>query len=280
MSFADWQFALRLSVITIFAYLCAQAAQAEPPKPKDGPLGMKFVPLPKGTFYTGWNGTGSKGTKTEIKAEFEIAIYTVTQGQWQELIGKNPSYFSRDGKGKDAVKNIKDEDLKQFPVEQVSWDDVQEFIKKLNEQQKGKGYQYRLPTEAEWEYACRGGATTEEECSYFYYFAKPTNDLSSKEANCDGGFVGGKPSGGPSLKRTTKVGSYAPNKLGLYDMHGNVLQWCEDLNEKDPIRPLRGGSWSHDAANCRAMDSFRARRDGRGGDAIGFRFVRVPVERK
>src|SRR5208283_843249 len=109
------------------------------------------------------------------------------------------------------------EDLKQFPVELVSCDDAQKFIKKLNEQEKGKGWLYRLPTEAEWEYACRGGATTEEECSFDFYFDKPSNDLSSKEANIEN-----------KVGRTTKVGSYVPNKLGLYDMHGNVWQWCED----------------------------------------------------
>ena len=163
----------------------ANPALAQPAKPKDGPLGMKFVPLPKATFYMGGGG-GKAGKKTEIKEDFEIAIHTVTQGQWQEVMGKNPSYFSRDGEGKDKVKDIKDEELKQFPVEQVSWDDAQEFIKKLNEKEKGKGYQYRLPSEAEWEYACRGGATSEEECSYHFYFAKPTNDLSSKEANFNG----------------------------------------------------------------------------------------------
>ena len=80
------------------------------------------------------------------------------------------------------MKKIKDEDLKHFPVESVSWNDAQEFIKKLIATEKGKGYQYRLPSDAEWEYACRGGATSEEECSYHFYFAKPTNDLSSNDS--------------------------------------------------------------------------------------------------
>ena len=72
----------------------------EPAKAKDGPLGMKFVPLPKGTFYMGWNGTKGRAKKTEIKEDFEIAVHTVTQGQWQAVMGKNPSYFSRDGRGR------------------------------------------------------------------------------------------------------------------------------------------------------------------------------------
>ena len=176
----------------VVAALTANPACAQPAKPKDGPLGMKFVPLPKATFYMGWDGEKGSAKKTEIKEDFEIAIHTVTQGQWQEVMGNNPSYFSRDGEGKDKVKDIKDEDLKQFPVEKVSWDDAQEFIKKLNEKEKGKGYVYRLPSEAEWEYACRGGATSEEECSYHFYFAKPTNDLSSKQANFNGNFPFGQ----------------------------------------------------------------------------------------
>jgi formylglycine-generating enzyme required for sulfatase activity len=262
----------------VVAALTANPALAQPAKPKDGPLGMKFVPLPKATFYMGWNGERGSARKTEIKEDFEIAIHTVTQGQWQEVMGKNPSYFSRDGGGKDQVKDIKDEDLKHFPVETVSWTDAQEFIKKLNEKEKGKGYQYRLPSEVEWEYACRGGATSEEECSYNFYFAKPTNDLSSKEANFVGDFPFGKADKGPYLDRTTKVGSYAPNKVGLYDMHGNVWQWCEDLWKKGgPDRVLRGGCWFLNGLYCRAAARIRYAPSVRYYD-VGFRLARVPVQ--
>src|SRR5580692_3280588 len=114
----------------VVAGLTADPALAQPAKPKDGPLGMKFVPLPKASFYMGWNGQKGSAKKTEIKEDFEIAIHTVTQGQWQEVMGNNPSCFSRAGKGKDSVKDIKDEDLKHFPVESVTWNDAQEFIKK------------------------------------------------------------------------------------------------------------------------------------------------------
>src|SRR5450755_1791088 len=108
----------------VVAALTANPALAQPAKPKDGALGMKFVPLPKATFYMGWNGEKGSAKKKEIKEDFEIAIHTVTQGQWQEMMGTNPSWFSRAGKEKDKVKDIKDEDLKQFPVEVVSWDDA------------------------------------------------------------------------------------------------------------------------------------------------------------
>jgi RNA polymerase sigma factor (sigma-70 family) len=256
---------------------------AKPPKPKAGPLGMKFVPLPKATFYMGWNGK-KQGVKTEIKEDFEIAIHTVTQEQWEKVMGKNPSFFSRDGGGKEKVKDIKDEDLKLFPVEQVSWADAQEFIKKLNEKEARGGYVYRLPTEAEWEYACRGGATSLEECSFQFYLDKPTNDLSSKQANFNGTIPFGKGQQGPNLGRPTKVGSYVPNKLGLYDMHANVWQWCEDpYDPNDPLRSgrvMRGGCYfatGTGGTGCEA--ALRGRGMPRGSNGVGVRLVRVPVRR-
>jgi formylglycine-generating enzyme required for sulfatase activity len=239
---------------------------------------MKFVPLSKGTFYMGWDGK-KKGVKTEIKEDFEIAIHTVTQEQWEKVLVKNPSFFSRDGGGKDKVKDIKGEDLKLFPVENVSWSDVQEFIKKLNEKEAKGGYVYRLPTEAEWEYACRGGATSEEECSFHFYLDKPTNDLSSKQANFNGNEPFGKGEKGSNLGRPTKVGSYAPNKLGLYDMHGNVWQRCELL--RHPMGAelvIRGGSYFGSAYACTA--AYHGRGLQRASEGVGLRLARVPVPAK
>jgi formylglycine-generating enzyme required for sulfatase activity len=237
---------------------------------------MTFVHMPKGTFFMGWDGV-NKGKKTEIKEDFEIAVHAVTQGQWQAVMEDNPSYLSRFGGGRHQVKNISDEELKLFPVETVSWDDVQGFIKKLNEKERGSGYVYRLPSEAEWEYACRGGATSEEECSYHFYFAKPTNDLSSDQSNFDGTSPFGKAPKGKSLGRTTRVGAYPPNKLGLCDMHGNVWQWCADLfDPKGSYRVNRGGSWSYGASFCRAASRSASAPSFRYYD-LGCRLARVPV---
>jgi formylglycine-generating enzyme required for sulfatase activity len=231
---------------------------------------MTFVRLPKATFYMGWGADGrseftpekglvqhlvTKGTRTEIKEDFEIAVHDVTQGQWQAVMGNNPSYYSRFSGGGNHLKDISDEELKLFPVESVTWTQAQEFIQKLNEQHRGSGWIYRLPTDVEWEYACRGGATSEEECSYHFYFARPTNDAPKW----------------PSLPRTTRVGAHPPNKLGLCDMYGNVSQWCANAlidKSQGPMGMItRGGG-------CRAGDRV-ALGGGYCLTSLGFRLVRV-----
>jgi formylglycine-generating enzyme required for sulfatase activity len=236
---------------------------------------MKFVNVPRGTFWMSKDNENAQKQVT-IEEDFELAAYTVTQGQWEEVMGNNPSWFSRRGNGKAKVENVSDADLQRFPVENMSWDDVQKFVTKLNEREKGKGWLYRLPKEAEWEYACRGAATSKEECSFDFYLEKPTNDLSWNQANFWSDIPGGNGAKGPKLERTTKVGSYAPNKLGLHDMHGNLWQWCEDpYDVTGSARVVRGGGWDDDGRHCRAaVRSGDAPADR--GSALGFRLARVP----
>jgi formylglycine-generating enzyme required for sulfatase activity len=159
------------------------------------------------------------------------------------------------------VQGISDGDLERFPVEQVSWQDAQEFLTRLNQRERASGWTYRLPTEAEWEYACRAGTATR------YYFGV---NLSANQANFNG-----------NVGRTTPVGYYAnPNKFGLYDMHGNLWEWCADFfatyhqtdprNPKPSSRALRGGSFVNYSTDCRS-----ASRSGNSSDyghcTIGFR---------
>ena len=241
---------------------------------RDDSILMTFVRLPKGTFYMGWDGV-KKGVKTEIKEDVEIAVHAVTQGQWQAVMGENPSHFSRMGRGRNDVLDVSDEELKLFPVQSVSWVDAEEFIQKLNERERGRGYLYRLPSGTEWEYACRGGATSEEECSHHFYFEKPTNVLSASHANFNGSFPFGTTVAGPYLQRTTRVGAYPTNKLGLCDMHGNVSQWCADGGSS--ARVIRGGCWASAGADCRASVSKRMHPTLQYNIA-GFRLARVPVQ--
>jgi uncharacterized protein (TIGR02996 family) len=209
-------------------------------------LGMRLVLVPRGSF---WMGARGKQRQVEVPHEFYLGACPVTQGQWQAVMGSNPSYFSSG----DQVRDLSDADLKFFPVEQVSWDGVQEFLKQLNGREVENGLLYRLPTEAEWEYACRAAATSLKDCSFDYYFAEPTNDLSSAQANFDGRYPAGNAPQGNYLGRTSKVGSYPPNRLGLYDMHGNVWEWCQDFfREGAAARVFRGGSWRYDASYSRA----------------------------
>jgi formylglycine-generating enzyme required for sulfatase activity/uncharacterized caspase-like protein len=175
--------------------------------------------------------------------EFYLGKYSVTQEQYQAIMGNNPLRF------KDNPKN---------PVESVSWDNAQEFCQKLNEK---TGKKYRLPSEAEWEYACRAGTTTS------FYFGET---ISTDQANYDGNYTFGKGKKGVYREKTTPVGSFPANKFGLYDLHGNVWEWCQDVwhenyenvpkdgsswdenSSQTNVRSLRGGSWSFGPRNCRS----------------------------
>jgi formylglycine-generating enzyme required for sulfatase activity len=241
----------------------------------DDSILMTFARLPKGRFYMGWDGTKGSAKLREIEEDFEIALHDVTQGQWEAMMGNNPSWFSRKGNGRYYVLDISDEELKLFPVESVSWDDAQVFLKKLNEKERGRGYWYRLPTEMEWEYACRGGATSENECSYHFYLDKPTNYLSSEQANFNGNLpFGFRVPTGKYLERPTRVGAYPSNKLGLCDMHGNVGQWCADAWAG--LRAVRGGYWANAGAGCQAASHTHNGPHVRQS-STGFRLARVPV---
>jgi formylglycine-generating enzyme required for sulfatase activity len=184
--------------------------------------------------------------EVEITRPFHVGIFPVTQQQYQKVMGTNPSHFSANGGGQDEVQGL---DTGNFPVESVSWEDAVAFCQRLSElpEEKRCGRVYRLPSEAEWEYACRAGTSAP------FHFGR---SLSSTQANFDGNFPYGGAAQGPYLWRTTAVGSYKPNAWGLYDMHGNVWECCSDWYAKDYYkgarRVIRGGCWSSRGHGCRS----------------------------
>jgi formylglycine-generating enzyme required for sulfatase activity len=240
------------------------------PKTFTNKLGMEFVLVPQGKSWLGGGGGKPGRTEVEIPQDFYLGKYEVTQEEWQKVLGNYPSKFSRVGLGKGTVRGIPDADLKRFPVEQVSWDDCQLFIRRLNDRVMESGWVYRLPTATEWEYACRGGPLARKEDSAFYFYAgAPADTLTPDRANFDK----------TGLLRPCKVGSYPPNALGLYDMHGNVWEWCDDAfvaGAGPPLRAYRGGCWRYDAWRCRAADRANLAPSSRWFE-LGLRLARVPV---
>jgi formylglycine-generating enzyme required for sulfatase activity len=202
--------------------------------------------------------------------DFYIGKYEVTQAQWKEVMGSNPSYFVGDS----------------LPVETVSWKDVQDFITKLNAK---TGLNYRLPTEAEWEYAARGGAQSK---GYKYSGSNNAGDVAWYYENSGDSALKGSNWSYDNLRKynciSHPVGTKKANELGIYDMSGNVWEWCSDwyddlysssaqTNPTGPTsgsyRVFRGGSWgSYYASYCRV--SFRPDLPSRSYSGLGFRLAR------
>ena len=227
---------------------------------------MTMIYVAPGSFMMGsptteeWRDNDETQHHVILTKGYWLGETEVTQAQWESVMGSNPSRF------KGASR----------PVEKVLWEDCQEFIAKVNrEAQRQLGGEARLPTEAEWEYACRAGSRT----AYSW-----GNSLNGDKANCDGNYPYGTAIKGPDKRETVNVCSYSPNAWGFYDMHGNVYEWCQDWYGAYPSgavtdptgqasgddRVLRGGCWNSDARFCRsATRSWHG--PGHSIDYFGFR---------
>jgi formylglycine-generating enzyme required for sulfatase activity len=240
-------------------------------------VSLELVWIPPGEFLMGTDNKDSDEWPrhlVHISPGFWMGRYEVTQAQWQQVMGKNPSAFQGSN----------------HPVERVSWEDSRDFLKKLNRlaaAQWSDGLQARLPTEAEWVYACRAGTQTAfwfgddaSELSKYgnYADASETVELSWRDLQHDDRFSG-----------TAPVGSFPPNPWGLHDMHGNVWEWCADWYGPYPTnavtnpagpkdgkrRVIRGGGWGVTAEDCRSANRYRFKPDVNGGN-VGLRIVVAP----
>ena len=229
-------------------------------------IGMKFVFIKPGTFMMGspTNESGRDSDETQHQVTLTKGYYMqtteVTQGQWKAILNNNPSSFSSCGDN--------------CPVEMVNWNDVQEFITALN--QKEKTDVYRLPTEAEWEYAARAGSSS----AFANGGINETGCNLDTNLNAIGWYCGNADS------KTHPVAQKQANSWGLYDMHGNVWEWCQDKYDSYPTssvtdpggpssgstRVRRGGCWGDDARICRSADRGRSS-IGSGSYGIGLRLM-------
>jgi formylglycine-generating enzyme required for sulfatase activity len=268
-------------------------------------IGTKLSLIPAGEFQMGFE-TGAPYErprhKVQITKPYYLGVYEVTQEEFKKVTGRSPSVFSPTG----FAKLVEGLNTQRFPVENITWFDAVDFCNRLSEKEKlasfyelsdvkmeGKaikgasvrilgGEGYRLPTEAEWEFACRGGTETE------YFFG---NTCDGSQANVDGSNPFGVEAAGPYLKRTTTVGSYPGNAFGLFDMHGNVWEWCQDwygadYYSKTPVVDPQGpptgtervdrGSGSINTASD-ARSTIRSHRDPSTRILrVGFRVARSP----
>jgi formylglycine-generating enzyme len=272
---------------------------------------MKFVRIKAGTFTMGSPKSEEDRSDRETQHEvtltkdFYPGIHTVTRGQFRKFV-EDTGYMTEgeaDGKGgyglilaekvtrmdpKFTWRNPPFPQTDEHPVIEVSWNDAVKFAEWLS---RKDGQTYRLPTESEWEYSCRGGATTK------YYFGNNDEDLAQyanvKDADyraATGEDKGIKASDGYAF--TSPVGHFKPNQFGLYDMHGNVWQWCGDCygnyptsRVTDPAGPargpdsdriIRGGGWANDASWCRSAKRWAVSQSDKS-DTKGFRLALVPA---
>jgi uncharacterized protein (TIGR02996 family) len=238
-------------------------------------IGMRFALIPAGTFRMGspeHEGRHDEHPrhKVAITRAFWMGTHLVTQQNYLRVMGNNPSWFCSSGSGKEQVNKL---NTKRFPVDQVSWEEAVAFCETLGKIPKEKklGREYRLPTEVEWEYSCGGGALRHALTSFGKSF-------STKQAN----FLDSE------FERPCPVGSYPANPFGLFDMHGNVWEWCSDnysldyykssprLDPRGPEtgteRVVRGGSWGGDVWDCRSANRLGSQSDERSRYS-GFRIV-------
>ncbi len=268
----------------------AQTTQSVKHEVVTNSLGMKLVRIPAGEFDMG-SAAGDPGIledelprhKVRITRSFFMGMHEVTQGEFAAVMQTNPSSFQK-GRLLPATETV---DPARLPVDGITWHQAVEFCRKLSDTkaEQESGRVYRLPTEAEWEYACRAGTTTT------FHFG---DTLSSTQANFNGAYPFGSAEQGPFLNRTQIVGSYAPNAFGLHDMHGNLFEWCADRLDRryyhssptdDPPGPeggryrvIRGGDWYSDARDCRSAFRYSDVPEGTFY-ALGFRVVCDVVDR-
>ena len=246
-----------------------------------GGVRLEMVRIKAGSFIMG--SPENEPGRTHLETQYRVTLtrdyflgkYEVTQEQWQAVVGNNPSGFRKGGS---------------FPVECVSWNDAKKFCEKLNELYKGKlpqGYCFDLPTEAQWEYACRAGTTTALNNGKNLTGA----DIPCRNLNEVAWYAGNSKNPGRKGKPSPhKVGGKRPNAWGLYDMHGNVDEWCRDGmgayegERTDPLglpssrmRVRRGGSWSDPPRKNRSARRFHGTPDLRE-KKLGFRLALVPIQ--
>jgi formylglycine-generating enzyme required for sulfatase activity len=250
--------------------------------------GLKLCWCPAGHFVMGSPRTeperrpGENQVEVTLSRGFWMGKYEVTQGEWKRIVGKLPGPLTPGGGEGDDL-----------PVYNVNYAEATDFCRKLTEKGRASGelpsgWEFRLPTEAQWEYACRAGTTTATAFG---------NKIGSKQANVRGNKPYNGAEVGPTLNRATKVGSYPPNAWGLHDMHGNVVEWCRDwyyarlpggtdpdLSQRpgtrnrtgDYSRSRRGSAWTDEGWASRS--AFRQRFEPeRRADHIGIRVVAVQL---